>query len=62
MPEDEPGYFLVAKNDRQKFWETALAIDQKEREPPARKRFFVIDALDKRRFGIFYGFEQMLCD
>ena len=36
------------KGDWQKFWETNLAIDQKEREPALARSDFVVDALDKR--------------
>ena len=54
--EEESELFLSGgRDDWQKFWETILAIDQKEREPAWQEAILLLMRWT-RWFGIFYGY------
>ena len=42
MKEEESDFFIGGKDDCQKFWETALAIEQKEREPAWQEAILLV--------------------
>ena len=48
VEEDSELFFSGGKDDWQKFWQTTLAMAQKEREPAWQETVLVVDALEKR--------------
>ena len=48
------------KDDWQKFWETTLAIDQKEREPASQEAILLLMRWTKDDLAFFMVLEQVL--
>ena len=60
MVEEESEFlFSGGKDDWQKFWETTLAIDQRSKSQPGRKRFLLM-RWTKDDLAILMVLEQML--
>ena len=55
-------FFSGGKDDWQKFWETTLAIDQKEREPAWQEAIFLLMHWTKDDLAFFMVLEQVLRD
>ena len=61
MVEEESAlFFSGGKDDWQKFWETTLAIDQKEREPAWQEASLLLMRWKKDELAFFMVLEQML--
>ena len=54
--------FSGGKDDWQKFWETTLAIDQKEREPAWQEAIFLLMRWTKDDLAFLMALEQVLPD
>ena len=54
--------FSGGKDDWQKFWETTLAIDQKEREPAWQEAILLLMHLKKDDLAFLTVLEQVLRD
>ena len=60
MEEESELFFSGGKDDWQKFWETTLAIDQKEPEPAWREAILLLMRWKKDDMAFFMVLEQML--
>ena len=60
MEEESELFFSGGKDDWQKFWETTLAIDQKEPEPAWREAILLLMRWKKDDMEFFMVLEQML--
>ena len=59
---EEELFFSGGKDDWQKFWETTLAIDQKEREPAWQEAIFLLMRWTKDDLAFLMVLEQVLRD
>ena len=60
IEEESELFFNGGKDDWQKFWETTLAIDQKEREPAWQKVILSLMRWTKDDLAFFMVLEQVL--
>ena len=60
VEEESELFFSGGKDDWQKFWETTLAIDQKEREPAWQEAILLLMRWTFYDLGFFMVLEQ--CD
>ena len=60
MLEEESAIFSREKDDWQKFWETTLAIDQKEREPAWQEAILLLMRWTKDDLAFLMVLEQAL--
>ena len=61
VEEESELFFSGRKDDWQKFSETTLAIDQKEREPAWRETILLLMRWTKDDLAFFMVWEQILC-
>ena len=62
LKEESELFFSGGKDDWQKFWETTLAIDQKEREPARQKANLLLMRWTKDDLAFLMVLEQVLRD
>ena len=62
VEEESELFFSGGKDDWQKFWETTLAIDQKEREPAWQEAILLLMCWTKDDLAFFIVLEQVLRD
>ena len=60
VEEESELFFSGGKDDWHKFWETTLAIDQKEREPAWQEAILLLMRLTKDDLAFFMVVEQVL--
>ena len=60
VEEESELFFSEGKDDWQKFWETTLAIDQKEREPAWQEAILLLMRWTKDDFAFLMVLEKML--
>ena len=59
MEEESELFFSGGKDDWQKFWETTLVIDQKEREPAWQEAILLLMRWTKDDLAFFMALEQV---
>ena len=62
VEEESELFFSGGKDDWQTFWETTLAIDQKEREPAWQEAILLLMRWTKDELAFFMVLEQVLRD
>ena len=62
LEEESEMFFSGGKDDWQMFWETTLAIDQKEREPAWQEAILLLMRWTKDDLAFFMVLEQVLRD